>query len=88
MTFDVALKNVVGVEKKEVPPTGRISGLSKHKGKIVYIIVQEQEHTEQNAPLNGNITTYGAGIEGGVPQERDYSIKNNTSMVKEVDTVR
>ena len=59
-TFTAEFFNVEAVEPRVVTPDGRVTGLSKFKGREIKVVVLEE-------PSSCATITYGAGIDGGVP---------------------
>ena len=59
-TFTAQLFDVEAIESRVVTSEGRVTGLSKFKGREVKIVVIEE-------PSSCATITYGAGIDGGVP---------------------
>ena len=59
-TFTAQLFDVEAIESRVVTSEGRVTGLSKFKGREVKIVVLEE-------PSSCATITYGAGIDGGVP---------------------
>ena len=62
-TFTAEFFDVEAVEPRVVTPDGRVTGLSKFKGREIKVVVIEE-------PSSCATITYGAGIEGGVPLPR------------------
>ena len=59
-TFTAEFFDVEAVEPRVVTPDGRVTGLSKFKGREIKVVVLEE-------PSSCATITYGAGIDGGVP---------------------
>lgn len=50
MVFDIAFKDVVLSEERTVSREGRISGMSRYKGRRVNIVVEKASELECNDP--------------------------------------
>ena len=61
--FNAEFIDVEAIESRIVTSEGRVTGLSKFKGREVKIVVLEE-------PSSCATITYGAGIDGGVPVPR------------------
>jgi hypothetical protein len=78
--FNAEFIDVETIESRVVTPDGRVTGLSRHKGREVKIIVLEE-------PPYCTTVTYGAGIEGGVPlpsRQRDQELGTFVDAAKEI----
>lgn len=50
MVFDISFKDVVLSEERTVSREGRISGMSRYKGRRVNVVVEKASETECNDP--------------------------------------